>query len=234
MAARGIELQPAFQPVRLECIGDEFVCHGADGRQLRADVVLNALGRTPNTAGFGLEQAGVALHPQSGAVCVDKWSRSNVPSIFAVGDVTDRVNLTPVAIAEGRAFVDSEFGGTPRSVDHELVASAVFAQPPLAKIGASEERALQQGHRVEVFEADFRPMKNVMAGRRERSYMKLVVDAATERVLGLHMLGVDAPEIVQSLAVAVTMGARKRDFDATMAVHPTSAEEFVLMRTPRR
>jgi len=234
MTARGIELQPAFQPVRLERLGDEYICHGTDGRQLHADVVLNALGRTPNTAGFGLEQAGVALHPQSGAVCVDKWSRSNVPSIFAVGDVTDRVNLTPVAIAEGRAFVDSEFGGTPRSVDHELVASAVFSQPPLAKIGLSEERALQQGHRVEVFEADFRPMKNVMAGRRERSYMKLVVDASTERVLGLHMLGVDAPEIVQSLAVAVTMGARKRDFDATMAVHPTSAEEFVLMRTPRR
>ena len=234
MTARGIELQPAFQPVRLERLGDEYVCHGADGRKLHADVVLNALGRTPNTAGFGLEQVGVALHPQSGAVCVDEWSRSNVPTIFAVGDVTDRVNLTPVAIAEGRAFVDSEFGDTPRAVDHEVFASAVFSQPPLAKIGLSEEQALQHGHRIDVFEADFRPMKNVMAGRRERSYMKLVVDAATERVLGLHMLGADAPEIVQSLAVAVTMGARKRDFDATMAMHPTSAEEFVLMRAPRR
>jgi glutathione reductase (NADPH) len=234
MTARGIELQPAFQPVRLERIDGEFVCHAADGRQLHADLVLNALGRTPNSAGFGLEQVGVAFHPQSGAVCVDQWSRSSVPSIFAVGDVTDRVNLTPVAIAEGRAFVDSEFGGGPRAVDHDLVASAVFAQPPLAKIGLSEELALHRGHRVEVFEADFRPMKNVMAGRRERSYMKLVVDAATERVLGLHMLGADAPEIVQSLAVAVTMGARKRDFDATMAVHPTSAEEFMLMRRPRQ
>jgi glutathione reductase (NADPH) len=234
MTARDIVLQPTFQPVRLESIGGELVCHGADGRQLHADVVLNALGRMPNTANFGLEQVGVDLHPQSGAVCVDEWSRSSVPSIFAVGDVTDRVNLTPVAIAEGRAFVDSEFGGAPRAVDHDLIASAVFTLPSLAKIGLSEERAMQQGHRVDVFETDFRPMKNVMAGRRERSYMKLVVDAATERVLGLHMIGTDAPEIVQSLAVAVTMGACKRDFDATMAVHPTSAEEFVLMRTARR
>jgi len=157
-----------------------------------------------------------------------------VPSIFAVGDVTDRVNLTPVAIAEGRAFVDTEFGGTPRAVDHDLLASAVFSQPPIGQIGLSEEKALQRGHRIEVFEADFRPLRNLVSGRNERSYMKLVVDAGTERVLGLHMIGIDAPEIVQSLAVAVTMGARKRDFDATMAVHPTAAEEFVLMRTPSR
>jgi glutathione reductase (NADPH) len=156
-----------------------------------------------------------------------------VPSIFAVGDVTNRVNLTPVAIAEGRAFVDTEFGGTPRAVDHRLVASAVFSQPPLAQIGLTEEQALQQDHRVEVFESDFRPMKNVISGRNERSYMKLVVDATDDRVLGVHMLGVDAPEIVQALAVAITMGARKRDFDATMAMHPTAAEEFMLMRTAR-
>jgi glutathione reductase (NADPH) len=233
MADRGIVRQPAFQLVRIERLGDGFICHGADGRRLQADLVLNALGRRPNTAGLGLEQAGVELQPESGAVRVDAWSRSSVPSIFAVGDVTDRLNLTPVAIAEGRAFVDSEFGAKPRTVDHSMVASAVFSQPPIAQIGLSEERALQQGHRVGVFEADFRPMKNVLAGRGERSYMKLVVDAATERVLGLHMIGADAPEIVQSLAVAVTMGARKSDFDATIAVHPTTAEEFVLMRTPR-
>ena len=234
MADRGIALQPEFRPERLERNGDGYVCHGLDGGTLEGDVVLNALGRSPNSAGFGLAEAGVDLHARSGAVCVDEFSRSSVPSIFAVGDVTDRVNLTPVAIAEGRAFVDSEFGGTPRAVDHRLVASAVFSTPPLAAIGCTEERALQEGHRVEVFEADFRPMRNVLAGRRERSYMKLVVDGDSERVLGLHMIGTDAPEIVQSLAVAVTMGARKRDFDATMAVHPTAAEEFVLMRTPRR
>jgi glutathione reductase (NADPH) len=196
--------------------------------------VLNALGRVPNTAGFGLEQAGVSLHARTGAICVDEYSRSSVPSIFAVGDVTDRVNLTPVAIAEGRAFVDTEFGGARRAVDHRLLASAVFAQPPVAQIGLSEEMALQQGHQLEVFEADFRPMRNVLAGRRERSYMKLVVDAGNDRILGLHMIGPDAPEIVQSLAVAVTMGACKRDFDATMAVHPTAAEEFVLMRKARQ
>ena len=233
MAERGIEQHGGFQPVRLERVGEEFICHGADGRQLRADLVLNALGRSPNTAGMGLEQAGVALQATSGAVQVDEYSRSTVPSIFAIGDVTDRVNLTPVAIAEGRAFVDTEFGGVPRAVDHAMVASAVFSQPQLAAIGLSEEQAKARGHSVQVFEADFRSMKNAFAGRTERSYMKLVVDAASDKVLGLHMIGGDAPEIVQSLAVAVTMGARKRDFDATMAVHPTIAEEFMLMRKPR-
>jgi glutathione reductase (NADPH) len=234
MSERGIVLQPEFRPERIERQGDGFVCHGVDGGALEGDAVLNALGRAPNTKGFGLAEAGVELHARSGAICVDEFSRSRVPSIFAVGDVTDRVNLTPVAIAEGRAFVDSEFGGTPRAVDHKLIASAVFSLPPLAQIGCSEERALQEGHRVEVFEADFRPMRNVLAGRRERSYMKLIVDTDSERILGLHMIGPDAPEIVQSLAVAVTMGARKRDFDATMALHPSAAEEFMLMRKPRR
>jgi len=234
MTDRGVALHPGFQPQRLERAGGDIICHGADGRQLRADLVLNALGRSPNTAHMGLEQAGVALQAGSGAVRVDAYSRSSAPSVFAVGDVTDRLNLTPVAIAEGRAFVDSEFGGTPRAIDHHTVASAVFSQPPVASIGLSEERALAQGHRVTVFEEDFRPMKNVLAHRAERSYMKLVVDAASDKVLGLHMIGADAPEIVQSLAVAVTMGASKRDFDATMAVHPTAAEDFMLMRKPRR
>ncbi|HZR37452.1 MAG TPA: glutathione-disulfide reductase [Nevskia sp.] len=233
MQGRGIALRPAFQPARLERAGGGYACHGADGSVLQADLVLNALGRRPVTAGMGLERAGVALAPDSGAVRVDAWSRSSVPHIFAVGDVSDRLNLTPVAIAEARAFVDTEFGGTPRAVDHERVASAVFAQPALAAIGLSEEAATARGHQVQVYEADFRAMKTAFAGRAERSYMKLVVDAAGGRVLGLHMLGADAPEIVQSLAVAVTMGAHKRDFDATMAVHPTVAEEFVLMRRAR-
>ena len=233
MEGRGIELHRGFHPVRLERVGDEYICHGSDGLQLHADLVLNAMGRSPNTANLGLEQAGVALDPQTGAVKVDAYSRSSVPSIFAVGDVTDRLNLTPVAIAEGRAFVDTEFGGIPRAINHAIVASAVFSQPPLAHIGLSEEQAVQNGHRIQVFEADFRPMRNVLPGRNERSYMKLVVDADGNKVLGLHMIGTDAPEIVQGLAVAVTMGASKRDFDATVAVHPTMAEEFVLMRKPR-
>lgn len=230
---RGIGLEPGFRAARLEKDGGEFICHGEDGRVLRADLVLNALGRRPNTAGMGLEQAGVKLTESHRAIAVDEYSRSSLPSVFAVGDVTDRANLTPVAIAEGRAFADTEFGGRPRAVDHTLVASAVFSQPPLAQIGLTEERALEQGHRLRVFEADFRPMKNAFSGRAERSYMKLVVDAESDRVLGLHMIGADAPEIVQSLAVAVTMGAAKRDFDATMAVHPTAAEEFMLMRKAR-
>ena len=230
---RGIGLEPGFRVARLERIDNEFVCHGEDGRILRAELVLNALGRRPNTAGMGLEQAGVKLTQSHRAIAVDEYSRSSVPSIFAVGDVTDRANLTPVAIAEGRAFADSEFGGRPRAVNHALIASAVFSQPPVAQIGLTEERALELGHRVQIFESDFRPMKNAFSGRAERSYMKLVVDAASDRVLGLHMIGADAAEIVQSLAVAVTMGATKGDFDATMAVHPTAAEEFMLMRKAR-
>ena len=233
VSERGIALQPGFRPAQLVRAGKGLACHGSDGSVLHADVVLNAMGRHPNTAGMGLERAGVALEPGSGAVKVDAWSRSSVPNIYAVGDVTDRLNLTPVAIAEGRAFVDSEFGGTPRAVDHSLVASAVFSQPGLAQIGLGEEAAVKRGHRVEVYEADFRAMKTAFAGRSERSYMKLVTDADSGRVLGLHMLGADAAEIVQSLAVAVTMGAHKRDFDATMALHPTVAEEFMLMRKPR-
>jgi len=234
MRARGIALHPGYQPAELFREGQDIVCRASDGHELRADLVLNALGRTPNSAGMGLEQVGVLLEPRSGAVRVDAWSRTSVESIYAIGDVTDRLNLTPVAIAQARAFVDSEFGGTPRAVDHRLVATAVFSQPPVAAIGMGEEEAVLHGHRVEVFEADFRPMKNVLSGRGERTYQKLVVDAASERILGLHMIGADAPEIVQSLAVALTLGARKRDFDATMAVHPTAAEEFMLMRKSRR
>ena len=233
MANSGIVQHPGFQPVRIERVREGLVCHGANGECLQADVILNALGRKPNTDGLGLEQAGVALHEVTRAVRVDAFSRSSVPSIFAVGDVTDRVNLTPVAIAEGRAFVETEFGGEPRAVDHGMVASAVFSQPPIGQIGLTEEQAMETGQQVTIFQADFRPMKNVLAGNNGRSFMKLVVDTPSDRVLGLHMIGTDAPEIVQSLAVAITMGARKRDFDATMAVHPTSAEEFMLMRTPR-
>lgn len=233
MQARGVRLQTGFKPVRLERAGAQIACHGEDGRVLHADVVLNALGRAPNTRGLGLEAAGVQLGEQ-GEVRVDEYSRSNVPHIFAVGDVTDRLNLTPVAIAEARAFVDSEFRAQPRRVDHTLVASAVFSQPQLAQVGLTERMARERGHAVRIYDADFPPMKHVLAGRAERSYMKLVVDETSERVLGVHMLGADAAEIVQSLAVAVTMGARKRDFDATLALHPSAAEEFMLMRTPRK
>ncbi|WP_028309849.1 glutathione-disulfide reductase [Derxia gummosa] len=234
MTNRGITLAAGFAPASIEKAGGEFIVRGADGSELRADAVLNALGRVPNSAGLGLEEAGVRIDAKTGAVVVDAFSRTSVPGIFAVGDVTNRIALTPVAIAEARAFVDTEFGGAARHIDHALVASAVFSQPPIGSIGLSEQAAKAKGFDVTVFESDFRPMKNTISGRNERSYMKLVVDRASDKVLGLHMIGVDAGELVQGFAVAVTMGATKADFDRTIAVHPTAGEEFVLMRTPRK
>jgi glutathione reductase (NADPH) len=199
------------------------------GAVIEADCVMVATGRRPNTRGLGLEEAGVALG-KNGEVKVDEWSRSSVPSIFAVGDVTDRINLTPVAIAEGHAFADTEFGKLPRSVSHENVASAVFSNPPVGTVGISEATARARTPRIDIYRATFTPMKHTLTGRSERTLMKLVVDGTSDRVLGVHMVGPDAPEIVQSLAVAVKMGATKAQFDATMAVHPTAAEEFVTMR----
>jgi len=168
-----------------------------------------------------------------GAIAVDVESRTHVPTIWAVGDVTDRVNLTPVAIAEARAFADTEFDKDPRRVDHRVVASAVFTDPPIGTVGLSEQQAALRGP-VDIYAADFRPMKTAFVGGTQRTFMKLVVDGLDQRVLGVQMIGPDAPEIVQCLAVAVTCGAHKRDFDQTIAVHPTLAEEFMLMRAPVR
>jgi glutathione reductase (NADPH) len=232
LTARGIQVAGGVALTALEHDAQGFTLRRADGSALRAAAALNATGRRPNSAGLGLEEAGVQLDAQ-GAIAVDADSRSSVPGVWAIGDVTNRVNLTPVAIAEGRAFADSEFGRRFTRVDHRLVASAVFTDPPIATIGLTEAEARQQGP-VDVYEADFRPMKSAFAGGAARSYMKLVVDGLNERVLGVHMIGADAPEIVQSLAVALTCGATKRDFDRTVAVHPTAAEEFVLMREPAR
>jgi glutathione reductase (NADPH) len=209
-----------------------FELQRADGSVLRAPAALNATGRHPNSGGLGLQAAGVAVDGR-GAIVVDADSRTTAAGVWAIGDVTHRVNLTPVAIAEGRAFADTEFGGRPARVDHRRVASAVFTDPPLATVGATEDAAADAGP-VDVYEADFRPMQVAFAGGSARTYMKLVVDGLSERVLGVHMIGADAPEIVQSLAVALTAGATKRDFDRTLAVHPTAAEEFVLMREPAR
>ena len=232
LGERGITLANGVALQRLERDGDGFVLHRADGSALRAQAVLNATGRKPNTAGIGLVEAGVKLNAR-GAIVVDSESRSGVPSVWAVGDVTDRVNLTPVAIAEARAFADTEFGSDPRRIDHRLVASAVFTDPPIGTVGLTEAQAALRGP-VDIYAADFRPMKTAFAGGTARTFMKLVVDGLDERVLGVQMIGPDAPEIVQSLAVALTCGARKRDFDRTIAVHPTLAEEFMLMRTPAR
>ncbi len=233
MDGRGIALRPGFAPQRLARRGERYVASDGAGNEIEADAVLCALGRHPNTAGLGLEAVGVRTREPGGAIEVDRFSRSSVASIFAVGDVTDRANLTPVAIAEGRAFADTEFGGREQAVDHGLIATAVFSQPQIATIGLGEAAAVAAGHECEIFEAGFRPMRNTISGRQERAYMKVVVDRASDRVLGAHMIGPDAAEIMQALAVAITMGAKKADLDRTLAVHPTTAEEFVLLRTPR-
>ena len=232
LSARGITLACGVGLRALERSGSGFALHRADGSVLVAEAALNATGRVPSTAGLGLAELGVRLDAR-GAVAVDADSRSSVPGVWAIGDVTHRMNLTPVAIAEGRAFADTEFGGRPTRVDHRLVASAVFTDPPIATVGLGEAAAVAGGP-VDIYESDFRPMKTAFAGGAARSCMKLVVDGLNDRVLGVHMIGADAPEIVQSLAVALTCGATKRDFDRTIAVHPTAAEEFVLMREPVR
>jgi len=194
-----------------------------------ADQVLFALGRKPNTGGLGLEAVGVEMG-EHGSIKVDADNRSNVPSIFGVGDVTDRVQLTPVAIREGQAFADTFFGNKPHQVDYSCIPSAVFSHPPLAGVGLTEGEARNKLGSVKVFTSDFRPMKNVLAGRNERSLYKLVLDGGTEEIVGIHMIGPDAPEILQAAAIAVKARLKKADFDATFALHPTMAEELVLMR----
>ena len=232
LADRGITLAPGVALTALQRDAAGFALQRADGSVLRARAALNATGRDPNSGDLGLQALGVELD-RRGAVVVDAESRSSVAGLWAIGDVTHRVNLTPVAIAEGRAFSDTEFGRRPTRVDHRQVASAVFSEPPIATVGLTEDQAAALGP-VDIYQSEFRPMKTAFAGGSQRTYMKLVVDGLSDRVLGVHMIGSDAPEIVQSLAVALTCGATKRDFDRTLAVHPTAAEEFVLMREPVR
>ncbi len=196
---------------------------------IEADLLLWAVGRDPNTAGLGLDKVGVALG-KNGAILVDEDNQSSVPSIYAIGDVTDRIQLTPVAIREGQAFADTLFGGKPTRVDYENVPSAVFSHPPIAGVGMTEGQAREKVGAYKAYVSDFRPMKNVLAGRNERALYKMIVDQETERVLGLHMIGPDAPEILQAAAVAVKAGLTKQQFDETVALHPTMSEELVLMR----
>jgi glutathione reductase (NADPH) len=198
---------------------------------IEADQVLMAIGRKPNTANLGLEAAGVSLDGV-GAVVVDGRSRSSSRAIFAVGDVTNRVNLTPVAIREGHAFADTIFGGKPWSADHSGIPTAVFSEPEIGTVGLSEQEARAKGHAVDIYRATFRPMKHTISGRDTRMLMKLVVDGESDKVLGVHICGPDAGEMIQLAGIAVKMGATKADFDGTMAVHPTAAEELVTMRTP--
>ena len=224
----GVTLRPEAVPRALVAAGDRLALE-LDGPPVLADLAMAATGRAPATAGLGLAAAGVATDAK-GAIVVDDWSRTSVPHIYAVGDVTGRVALTPVAIREGHAFTDTVFGGKPVQVVHDLIATAVFAQPAAATVGLTEAAARARGHAVRIFQTRFRPMKHTLSGRDEPVMLKLVVDAATDRVLGVHMVAPDAPEIVQAAAIAVTMGATKADFDRTFAVHPTVAEELVLLR----
>ena len=202
-----------------------------NGQNLPADCVLRAVGRRPNTAGLGLEAAGVALDDK-GAVRVEGVSRSSVAHIHAVGDVTNRVNLTPMAIREGHAFADTVFGKTPRAVDHSLIPSAVFTTPEAGVVGLTEAQALQSHPQLDVYRSTFRPMKATLSGHRSRVFMKLLVDRVSDRVLGFHMVGPDAGEMAQLVGVTLQLGATKAAFDATLAVHPTAAEELVTLRTP--
>lgn len=195
--------------------------------------VMFATGRKPNTKNLGLEEVGVKLD-NKGAIVVDEYSRTSVDSIWAVGDVTDRINLTPVALMEGGAFAKTVFGGEPTKPDHRAVPAAVFSQPPIGQVGLTEEQAIEEYGDVDVYISNFRPLRATLSGLPDRVLMKLIVCATTNKVVGVHMCGDDAPEIIQGIAIAVKAGLTKQDFDVTVGVHPTSAEEFVTMRSPTR
>lgn len=231
MEGRGIEVVLGETVTAIGRDGPRFQATLSGGRSIAADQVMFALGRRPATAGLGLERAGVAI-AAGGGIAVDGFSQTSAPSVYAVGDVTDRVNLTPVAIREGHAFADTVFGGRPTAVDHQNVPTAVFSDPEVGAVGLTETQARQQARRVDIYKSTFRPLKATLSGSAARMLMKLVVDGTTGRVLGAHVVGDGAGEIIQMLAVAVTMGATKADLDATMALHPTSAEELVTMREP--
>ncbi len=230
----GITMRTETQIARIEASAGKapYTVHTKDGGSFETDLVLYATGRAPNTHGVGLEKVGVQLD-KAGAIAVDEWSKTTVASIWAVGDVTNRINLTPVALMEGHCFADTEFGGRPRKADHRDVPSAVFCQPEMANVGLTEEEARTRLGGIRVFAASFRPMKYTLSGRQQKTFMKLIVEAATDKVVGVHMIGDDAAELIQGLAVAIRAGATKAQFDATVGIHPTAGEEFVTMRTPR-
>jgi len=231
----GIRIRTETQIERIEAMNGAapYRVHTPLGGMFETDAVMYATGRVPNTTGIGLEKAGVQLD-KVGAVAVDEWSKTTADNIWAVGDVTDRINLTPVAIMEGHCFADTVFGNRPRKPDHRNVPSAVFCQPELANVGLTEEEAGRTLGELKIFTASFRPMKYTLSDRQQRTFMKLIVEVATDKVVGVHMVGDDAAELIQGLAVAVKAGATKAEFDATVGIHPTAGEEFVTMRTVTR
>ena len=227
---KGIDIRFDFQfkAIRKQADGALLVESGA-GDDIETDLVLFAIGRVPKTPGLGLEQVGVAVD-KDGAVIVDDHNRTNVSGIYAVGDVTNRVQLTPVAIREGHAFADTVFGNNPRTIDYGAIPTAVFANPPIAGVGLTEDEARATLGDVKVYKSDFRAMKNVLAGRSERALYKMVVDGASDKVVGLHLIGPDSAEILQAAAIAVKAGLTKQAFDDTVALHPSMAEELVLLK----
>ena len=232
MDKRGIAVSTStvIESVEKTATGYRLAISGGD--PVETDLVMCATGRAPNTRGIGLEDAGVELD-RRGAVIVDEYSRTSQANIFAVGDATNRMNLTPVAIAEGSAVAETLFNDNPTAVDHTGIPTAVFSQPPMATVGLTEAAAREAHGNVDVYTSEFRPMKYTLSGRDERTFMKLVIDPETDRVLGCHMAGADAPEIIQGLAIALKCGATKAQFDATVGIHPSAAEEFVTMREKR-
>ncbi|RVP23460.1 FAD-dependent oxidoreductase, partial [Sinorhizobium meliloti] len=238
---RGLHAAMEEKGIRILCEDIiQSVSADADGRRVAttmkhgeivADQVMLALGRMPNTNGLGLEAAGVRTN-ELGAIIVDAFSRTSTPGIYALGDVTDRVQLTPVAIHEAMCFIETEYKNNPTSPDHDLIATAVFSQPEIGTVGITEEEAARKFQEIEVYRAEFRPMKATLSGRKEKTIMKLVVNAADRKVVGAHILGHDAGEMAQLLGISLRAGCTKDDFDRTMAVHPTAAEELVTMYQP--
>ena len=232
LVAQGVIVHPNSPLVKLEADGERRILTFGNNETIDADLIYFATGRKPNTAGLGLENAGVTTN-KDGAVIVDAKMRTAQPNIYAIGDVTDQINLTPVALGQGHALADTLFGNNPRELSLKYIPAAVFSTPPIGTVGLTEDEAAANGP-VDVYVSKFTPMRHTLSGRNKRSIMKLVVDQATQKVAGVHMLGEDAPEIVQGIAIAVLMGATKQDFDRTVGIHPTSAEEFVTMRTRTR
>ncbi len=230
MARRGVKFLMNDHVVAIERTEAGKLVRTDCGATLEAGEVMMAIGRRPLTAGLGLESVGVEPD-HKGAIAVDEYSRTSAPSIYAIGDVTNRMNLTPIAIREGHALADTLFGGRPTSIDYANVPTAVFTTPEIGTVGLSEEQARESGRAIDIYKTRFRPMKATLSGAEGRMLMKLVVDAQSDRVLGVHVLGEDAAEIVQVAAIAVKMGATKADFDATVALHPTASEELVTLRT---
>ena len=228
MVRQGIKLITGVTIDKLDKTLDASRLMLSDGRILEAEEILFATGRIPNTRGLGLEVAGVDIS-EKGAIKVDEWSRTSRSNIYAIGDCTDRINLTPVAISEGRALADSIYNNDPKTVDYENIASAVFSQPPVGTVGMTEAEARQRYQDITIYQSEFRPLKATISGDDGRTMMKLIVEQDSRRVVGCHMVGDDAPEIIQGLGIALKCGATKEQFDATMAIHPTAAEEFVTM-----